>query len=69
MDCLLNIGNRVDAKSADYLKSLIKCVFEDGFKNHASDTVLVKALEAVTDAFKVEKISINGSSFVGNPDK
>ncbi len=53
MGNMINIGNTVDKESRQHLSRLIQDVFDSGFKNHMSDTVLVKALDICKDAFAI----------------
>jgi hypothetical protein len=58
-NCGMFFGNIVDKEARQHLSRLIQDVFDSGFKNHMSDTVMIKALDVCQSAFDI-KATVNG---------
>jgi len=63
MESMMHIGNIVNKEVTQLLSKAIQDTLESGFKNHMSDTVMVKALDVVQGAFKVEHVTVTNSVF------
>ena len=68
LNCLLHIGNIIDKDGQANLSTLIRDVFDNGFRNHVSDEVLIAALGLCKDAYAVDNVTVQGSTFTGKTD-
>jgi hypothetical protein len=69
MTTAVHIGNNIDKSAALNLSKTIQDIFYHGFKNHMSDPVIISAIDMVKVAYKVENVTVQGSTFHVNPEK
>jgi len=69
MENMIHVGNKVSKEAGDNLLKIIQSIFEHGFKNRVSDTVMVKALDVTQEAFAVKNVVITNSCFSSEKEK
>lgn len=69
MENMMHIGANLSKETAENASNAIKVVFESGFQNHVSETVMLKALDTLKSAVTVQNITVSGCSFDSSQTK
>lgn len=69
MENMMYIGANLSKETAENASNAIKTVFEAGFQNHVSETVMLKALGTLKSAVTVQHITVNGCTFDNSTTK
>ena len=69
MENMMHIGANLSKETAENASNAIKTVFEAGFQNHVSETVMLKALDTLKSAVTVQDVTVSGCSFDSSTTK